>query len=174
MTNLHTILTVARFFIQSLQQNTFSRQADNEIAAAKIICDTINEEENRRDGLNRVLCHLESAYMAYSKCVKTIDILDHESIIYKKAGKLNMICESLAAIHYDIGNIEVARTWLLNYMRSDGEYNQSIHFYKAILGEDFHSFENNILRISDGHFDSIRSTHEMAIERESGWGPGML
>lgn len=174
MIDSQTILAVAKFIIQSLQQNTFSRQADNEIAAAKIICDTINEEESRRDGLNRVLCHLESAYMAYSECVKTIDILDHESIIYRKAGKPNMICESIAAIHYDMGNIEVARTWLLNYMRSDGEYNRSIHFYKAILGEDFRSFEDNILSISDKHFDSIRSTREMVIERESGWGPGML
>lgn len=157
------LLSITETIINILREDNFSKHANHEIYAAKLVSDTLHLEKDINLALARLLGHLESAFVAYSKCVWSWNLLDYESVIFKKAGKLNKIIEGIAEIHYHLGNTDLARKWLFQ-IRSDGEYNRSVGFYKHILGDEFIEFEP-ILTTSDYHRNSIQSQREIICER---------
>lgn len=169
------VLSLAVDIIGLLQKDSISKVADKEIKAAGLVLATSSLSNAPRECLNRVLTHLETAYVAYEDCVHTKDLMDKEKIIYHKAGKLNLICESIAEIHFGLGNVNIAREWLLNNMRADGCCNKSEYFYEKILGNDFEEFNNVILKASERHYRSIQAEFELFMDREgSGFGPWCL
>lgn len=168
------IVSLALDIVDLLSKETFSKQADNEIRAAERIARTLPSAKNSREEINRILAHFESAFAAYETCMYTIDIWDWESIMFKKAGKLNMICESIAELHYQLGNTDSARQWLLEHMRDDGSCNKSISFYEKILGLDYERFRDDILLISEEHRDSVNNKSFIEDREGSGWGPWFL
>ncbi|MBQ7708610.1 MAG: hypothetical protein IJT74_01650 [Bacteroidales bacterium] len=82
---------------------TFSKQADNEIVVAERIASTLTKASNPREEIKKILSHMESAYVTYKTRMYTLDVWDWKSVIYKKAGKRYCICESIAALHHQIG-----------------------------------------------------------------------
>lgn len=169
------VISLAIDIIGLLQKDSLSKVADKEIKAAGLVLVAASISKAPRECLNRVLTHLESAYAMYEDCIHTTDFLDKEKIIYHKAGKLNLICESIAEIHFRLGNVEIARKWLLDNMRADGCCNKSEYFYEEILGNDFEKFNSVILKTSESHYRSIQADFDLFMEGEgSGWGPWCL
>lgn len=172
MVTIENTLSIVQFaygILEQLRNTQFSKQADNEIRAAYIIVETLDTERNPREGLIRILSHLESAFVAYEHCVFTLDVLhlfDGKNTIYKKAGKLNQLAERIAQIQYNLGNVEVARNWLLYRMRPDGEYNFDESFYEGIMGDQFPVFRDTIIVPSNNCYADIQLTKEIKLERE--------
>lgn len=165
------VVSLVLDIVRALSTETFSKQADNEIRAAERIAKTLPSAKNPHEEINRILVHFESAFAAYETCMYTRDVWDWESIMFKKAGKLNMICESIAELHYQLGNTVIARQWLLEHMRNDGSCNKSISFYEKILGIDYERFRDDILLISEEHRDSVNNNSFIEDREGSGWGP---
>ena len=176
MDNIKLAIDVALSVIKALKEETFSTIFNNEIESAEIIGRTINQESDIRDGLNRILTHLETAYISYTKSIGEFNlsaIIDYDGVVYKKASKLNKICEGIALVHYKLGNIEVAQQWLYK-MSKYGKYFHSKSFYETILKDKYSDFDKRILQISDDFKNSIDTYKRIIVERESGWGPHML
>ena len=156
MLNIENTLSLVQFaygILEPLMNTQFSKHADDEIRAACTIVKT----------------HLESAFVAYEHCVFTLDVLylfDGKYTVYKKAGKLNQIAERIAQIHYNLGNVEVARHWLLYRMRSDGKYNFDESIYQEIMGNQFSVFRDTIMVPSNNCNADIQLTKEIRLERE--------
>ena len=172
MLNIENTLSLVQFaygILEPLMNTQFSKHADDEIRAACTIVKTLDTEQNPREGLIRILSHLESAFVAYEHCVFTLDVLhlfDGKYTVYKKAGKLNQIAERIAQIHYNLGNVEVGRHWLLYRMRPDGKYNFDESIYQEIMGDQFSVFRDTIMVPSNNCYADIQLTKEIRLERE--------
>ena len=164
---------VASFISSILQETPFKKNAKTEIETAIMIGEDISSESNPRDGLIRMLVHLETAVIAYSKSVGTWNIWDYDRVVWRQLELYNKLCILIAIIHKQLGNQELVKKWLIEIMSEKGPWRISVNidkkldglclpsslvfdetFYQMLLGDDFDSFIEGIIKPSDDHYKS--------------------
>lgn len=164
---------VASFISSILKETPLKKIAEVEIKAAIKDCEDILGESNPRDGFNRMLVHLETAVTAYSESVGTWDIWDYDRVVWHQLELYNKLCILIAIIHKQLGNQELVKKWLIEYMSEKGPWRISINidkkldgigipssfvfdetFYQMLLGDDFETFEEEIIEPSNNHYNS--------------------
>lgn len=140
-----------------------------------------NEESNIREGLNRALTHLESAYIHYLPCITTWDIWTAYLALHSKRTFANTMCLYISIIHYSLSNFTLGKKWLLDNLDTDG----SIYFPKEVLPvlglQDEKAFYQDICGIDYPKLEGIIRASVRKYEYESnkydpddwgGYGPG--
>lgn len=167
---------VASIVISVLKECPLRKAAKIQLDMALRIGHDVLNEQNPREGLNRMLTHLESAYGAYAHSMGTWDIWDYEKVMWSQARTLNTISVHMALVHHVLGNDKNASSWLLDGMSNEGpwdiyigneddlkglDFKNITEFYKVVLGDKFHEFENKIIAPSQSHESSIEASDEI-------------
>lgn len=140
-----------------------------------------SDESNVREGLNRALTHLESAYVHYLPCIWTWDVWTPYLALHSKRTFANTLRIYISIIHYLLGNIPLSKMWLLEYLDTDG----GIYFPKEILSvlglQDEKSFYQEVCGADYSKLEGMIISSESKYEYESdkydpdnwgGYGPG--
>lgn len=173
------IIKVVSWVMMALKECPLKKMSKNETEIAIYIAKNIKNELNPREGLNRMLTHMESAYIAYRKTMGTYNFADYERIMWGQAEILNELCLYIALVHYVLGNRKNSSLWLIENMCNKGPWRICIkdpavlkeiglinenytdkEFYKEILGSDFDEFYKEIILPSDVHASNIREENE--------------
>lgn len=157
---------LASLLLALSKESPLKKIAENEYRLAIYDLNMASEESNVREGLNRALTHLESAYAHYLPCITTWDIWDRDKVLWNKKTFANSMCLYIAIIHYVLGNISISQKWLIENLDDMG----SIHFptdilsflsikkedefYCKVFKEEYSKIENIISR-SKGNWHSV-------------------
>lgn len=167
---------MASIAVNALKDCPIKKTAKNELQIAIYIGSNVCNEINPREGVNRMLTHLESAFIAYIGTMGTWDIWDYKKVIWNQAKIQNEICIYIALAHYVLGNQKNVSKWLIYNMSTEGPWeicanknidlrdlgfqNKSVFdldFYKKVLGEDYESFYQKVV------IPSNQREHEIEI-----------
>lgn len=173
------LFKIASITVSALREDTLKKMAKNEVQTAIRIGENLRNESNPREGLNRMLTLLESAYTIHLNSLGTWNVWDYETIVWQQARTLNTLCIYIALIHYALGNYEHSSMYLIEKMCNEGPWEIYIEnwtvlkdlgfmdgsltnetFYKKILGNKFYEFYKNIIEPSEDHRKSIESTYD--------------
>lgn len=169
------IIKIASVIVNTLKESQVKKIAQNELAIAINIGQHIQDDYNPREGLNRMLTHLESAYVHSLTDLGTWDIWDRKKIMWNQWTSLNRICLIIVTIHYMLGNTSNATRWLLENMSNAGScdfydaymkelgFNNSEDFYKGILGDKYPIFYDKVLKSSRLQEQSFESSWEFDL-----------
>lgn len=171
--SISTVTKIASIVIACLKESPLKKMARIEAEIAMQGCKDITKENNPREGLNRILTHLESSIGAYEETLGTWDIWDIDTIMWSQYSVYNKLCATIALVHYYLGNQKLVETWLLERMSPEGpwfvyidseedlrELGLSISghfdadFYKALLGDKYEVFHQNIIKPSDFYYET--------------------
>lgn len=190
--SLNTAARVASLVTNCLQETPLKKMAKVEAENAIRGCEDLKKENNPREGLNRILTHLESAIGAYTKALGTWDIFDYEKVMWSQYEVYNKLCALIALIHYQLGNNELVKMWLIDRMCPEGPwriYTESNYiqdlglsdsgsfdevFYKTLLKDDYVDFCKEIIEPSDNFYEvHIEDSVKISIDRdENNWKTG--
>lgn len=154
-----TIIKLGGVIIKLNQETPNNKDAKNSVYAAVRVMQTIKDEANPREGLNRALTHLESAFENYTP--RTWDVWDKEKVLWDKKTFKNSICLIIAALHYALDNKSIARKWLVDNLDEWG----SIYFPQEIL-EAFSMTDENEFYESIGCLNAIKT---IKSDSDSNW-----
>lgn len=154
---------IASVIATALKECPVKKMAAIELQNAIDISSNLCHEVNPREGLNRMLGHLETAYYAYINSMGTWDFWDYKKVMWGQAEIQNKICLYIALIHYALGNQKNVTTWL-NRMSVEGPWQISIRFgkdlqeigllnveetnsdfYKILLKDDYNDFYKRVI-----------------------------
>ena len=183
--SLATAVKVASLITTCLQESTLKKMAKIEAENAIRGCKDLEKENNPRECLNRILTHLESSIGAYTKTLGTWDIFDFDQVMWDQYGVYNKLCALIAFIHFQLGNHELVRMWLVDRMCPEGPWylytdseelkemglsdssNFDEHFYKALLNDSYNEFYKEIIEPSDKFYKvNIENSVQAGIDRD--------
>lgn len=151
------------------KDSPLKKVANNEYNMALYVLKAVTEESNIREGLNRALTHLESAYVHYLPNITTWDIWDQYMALHSKRTFANTLCLYISIIHYVLGNLSVSKKWLLENLDTDG----SIYFPKDILTiltiQDEKSFYIEVCGTDFPILENMIASSESKYKFESEW-----
>lgn len=148
--------------VNALAECPVKKIAKNELQMAIYVGKNVCNEINPREGLNRMLTHLESAFINYVKSMAEWDFFDYKKVKWSQAEIQNKICVYIALAHYVLGNQKNVSVWLINNMSAEGPWkiycdgdlrdlgfqDESVFdmdFYKKILGNDYEQFYEKVI-----------------------------
>lgn len=143
-----------------------NKASKKELEAAQYVLSCLNGDSNIREGLNRVLVHLESAYGLFEP--HTYNFLDDEDkVLWDKRTYKNNLCIVISAIHMYLGNKYEAKCWLEDKLSEKGwisafsmslpMYNSTKDLFYAVYGENetYYKFDR-----------SVEYNHELALHAD--------
>lgn len=140
-----TVIKLGLALCSLKKDSPLNKASKKELEAAENALSCLSSDSNIREGLNRVLGHLESAYAYYEP--KTWDIFDNEDcILWDKRTYKNNLCIAISAIHMYLGNKHQAKYWLEHKLSKKGwisayslslpVYNNAKDLFYAVYGEN--------------------------------------
>ncbi len=172
------IFKIVPIVVNALKECPVRKMAAIELRNALDIGNDICNEVNPREGLNRMLGHLETAYNVYVGTMGTWDILDYKKVMWRQAEIQNEICLYIALLHYALGNQKNVSKWLIGRMSVEGPWQVSLgtgydlqevgvlsggvnlDFYKELLKEDYDDFYEKVV------VPSNKRKHEIEVMDE--------
>ena len=123
-----SILKLVSIVYSLTKESPLKKVSKQELEAAVRETNNLKYESYPRECLNRVLCHLESAYSQFEP--STWNFLDDEDrVLWEQRTYKNTICLSIAVIHFYLGNKERAKAWLSDEL---SEYGRGF-FFRQVL-----------------------------------------
>lgn len=111
--DLITVTKIGVALSSLAKESPLNKAAKNEYDMAVFVLANIKEETNIREGINRALVHLESAFINYSPSLW--------SVTESQITFMNSVCLLIALLHYLLGNNSIASQWLRDGIDTDGE-----------------------------------------------------
>ena len=124
-----TIIKICLFLKSLAEESPLNKYSKNEFNLALYNLSLVSSEKNIREGLNKCLVHLESAFVNYHP--STWDIWDRDRVLWDKITFKNSICLLIAIINYLLDNKITARRWLIDNLDDMGH----IFFPTELLSE---------------------------------------
>lgn len=174
-------IKLASIMVDLSKDSPLKKVAKKEFATALYVLRDVNEESNIREGLNRALTHLESAYVNYLPNITTWDIWDPYMALHSKRTFANTLCLHISIIHYVLGNLSLSKKWLFRNLDTDGgiyfptnilpvlTIQNEKSFYQEVCGTDSHILESMIFS-SEIKYESHCRRYDP--DEWGGYGPG--
>lgn len=125
------------------KKSPLKKVSKNELEAAIRDAEGLKYESNQRECLNRVLCHLESAYTHFEP--KTWNFLDDENrVLWDQRTYKNSICMAIAVIHYILGNLSQSKRWISEELSEYGWINMPEGSLSLLGMNGYEDFFNSI------------------------------
>ena len=151
-----TVCKIAEFAYSLARKSPLKKNAKKEFEVAVYILQSVQQESNYREGLNRALTHLESAYFLYKSQIWTWDIWDRERVLWDDYTYANDICIYISAIHYVLGNVEIAKKWLLENLSVEGAIYFDHEFFSAIGFKDSAQYPQKVCGTDFEEYNAIK------------------
>lgn len=192
------LIHIAKLIKSSLEVNPLDDVADSFIETAKDDLEKLPYDQHPYLCLNRALVNFTNAYNIANRRInrkwrfipntKNILLLwKIQKNLWEKRTKTNELCFYISIINYFLGNLQIAQDWLFKYS-SNGDFliktNYSCvdvlkvlgvdcsyineDFYRAILGDRYEGFHNNIILPSDKLRNKLREMEEDHEQRKRG------
>lgn len=163
--------------IRLTHKSPLKKASKNELEAAIREIKNINSYTYKRECLNNVLVHLESAFSQFEPT--TWNFLDDEDrVLWQQRTYKNDICITIAVIHYILGNISRARSWLTDELSEYGwvdlpEETQIIlniknaeDFFKVLYDDDGDYYRQLEWTIKQHHEQTLDSSYYNPLDAE--------
>lgn len=162
--SLLTIGKLALSLTALAKDSPLNKLAKNEYYMALYILKSANDSQSVREVINNALGHLESAFVNFP--ITTWVFWNRDRALWKKKTFANDICLHIAILHYMLGNMIIAKQWLLENLNVMGSINfpsqilktlsmnNEYDFYKAIAGREYSKIED-LIQQSSYNWDMI-------------------
>lgn len=161
-----TICKIAICVYSLTKESPLKKNARKEFEVALYVLQTVQQESNYREGLNRALTHLESAYFLYISQISTWDIWDAHTVLWNKYTYANNICIYISIIHYVLGNVEIAKKWLLENLTVEG----AIYFDRKLLKEiGFEDDTQYVIQVCGTDFEKYNAIKQKSLYNDESY-----
>lgn len=137
------------------KKSPLKKVSKNELEAAIRDVEGLKYESNHRECLNRVLCHLESAFTHFEP--STWNFLDDEDrLLWDQRTYKNDICLAIAVIHYCLENYSQSQRWLTDELCEYGWITMSSDSLKLLGMKEDKEFFNAIFKDNGETYEKLQ------------------